>query len=400
MESTGVETRELLVLNAGSSSMKFALFSVEGGEPAALLSGQLDGIGTRSPRLTAKARTGERTDDGVTCQSSTDALVAVLDWLGRQGVDSAALLGVGHRIVHGGARYDAPVVITPHRLAELDGLRSLAPLHNGFGLDAIHATLKVAPAVPQVACFDTAFHTTQPDLATRLPLPRHLHDEGFRRFGFHGLNYEHVVADLPRIARADLPERLLVLHLGNGCSLCAIRNGKSVATSMGYSTLDGLVMGTRTGSIDPGVLIALMRTRGMSLDALETLLYRQSGLLGLSGRTSDMRELLEARADPACREAVEHFCYSAARQAASAMAAMGGLDAVVFTGGIGANAAPVRAGIIAHLGWLGLRLDEDANAQNAPLISARGAERPIWIVPANEELTIAHHVLNTVGASG
>ncbi len=386
---------DILALNAGSSSMKFAVFAVAGSQLSCSVSGQLEGIGT-APRLTVRSSGDDVSEAVLDCNSSADALRVVLSGLHRLGVDVASLKGVGHRIVHGGARYRSPIAVGQAGLAELDQLSSLAPLHNGSGVDAIRAMLHAAPAVPQIACFDTAFHGTQPDVETRLPLPRWLRDEGYRRYGFHGLNYEHVVAELSRISQTGLPSRLLVFHLGNGCSLCAVKNGKSVATTMGYSTLDGLVMGTRCGSLDPGVLIALLRDNKMSVNALEDLLYRQSGLLGLSGVTSDMRTLLADAANPASAEAVEHFCYWAARHASSALAAMGGLDAVVFTGGIGANAPAVRHGIVAHLSWLGLTVDEAANSRNAALISPEGAEHPIWTIQANEELRIASHVLAAV----
>lgn len=389
-------TSEILVFNAGSSSLKFAVFSANGGDLYPRLEGQVEGIGT-APRLIARTGAAEdgQTNETLHCKSGAEAVDLVLCWLRQQGINVPCLLGVGHRIVHGGFRYGAPIIIDPNSLATLDDLRSLAPLHNGFGVDAIRATFGAAPAVPQVACFDTAFHQTQPDVAKRLALPRALHDEGYRRYGFHGLNYEYVVAELPRVMGASLPSRLLVLHLGNGCSLCAIKNGKSIATTMGYSTLDGLVMGTRSGSIDAGVLIALLRDKKMNLDALEDLLYRKSGLLGLSGVTSDMRDLLQST-DPACGEAVEHFCYWAGRHASSTISAMGGLDAVVFTGGIGANAPVIRARIVSLLGWLGLAVDENLNARSDPCISPLAADRSIWIIPANEERTIARHTLAAV----
>ena len=385
----------ILALNAGSSSMKFAVFAVAGDQLSCHVNGQLEGIGT-TPRLTIRSGGCEVTKGAAVCKTSVDALGIILGWLPQLGIDVARLKGAGHRIVHGGARYSAPVAVGAAGLAALDQLISLAPLHNGAGVDAIRAMLHVAPAVPQIACFDTAFHHTQPEVETRLALPRHLRDAGYRRYGFHGLNYEHVVAELPRISHTALPSRLLVFHLGNGCSICAIKNGQSVATTMGYSTLDGLVMGTRCGSIDPGVLIALLRNEKFSVDTLEELLYRKCGLLGLSGVTSDMKTLLDGADNPACREAVEHFCYWAARHAASALAAMGGVDAVVFTGGIGANAPAVRNGIVAHLSWLGLTVDEAANARNASLISPQGAKCSIWTMPADEEVRIARHVLAAV----
>jgi acetate kinase len=253
-----------------------------------------------------------------------------------------------------------------------------------------------APAVPQIACFDTAFHAGQPEVATRLPLPAAYHERGYRRYGFHGLNYEHVVSALPGMTGRPLPRRLLIAHLGNGSSMCAVAQGRSLATTMGYSTADGLVMGTRSGAVDPGLLIALMRDEGLDAAGLEDLLYRRSGLLGLSGISSDMRTLL-ASERPEAQAAVDAYCYWAARHAGSLVTVLGGLDALVFTAGIGENAAPVRARIVARLAWLGLALDPERNAANAPTLSPAGAARPVYIVPANEELTIARHVMRLVG---
>ena len=254
----------------------------------------------------------------------------------------------------------------------------MAPLHLPFGLGVLKEMRRIAPAVPNIACFDTAFHATQPELETRLPIPRAYFDRGYRRYGFHGLNYEHVVQALPQQTGKPLPRRLLAAHLGSGASMCAIFDGKSVATTMGFSTADGLVMGTRTGSIDPGVLVALMRDEHLSLDQLEDLLYRRSGLLGLSGISPDMRVLLASDRIEAA-EAIDYYCYSAARHAASLVVALGGCEAIVFTGGVGENAGPVRARIMGHLKWLGIATDQ------------------VHIVPANEEMTIARNVVGLIG---
>lgn len=389
---TSRQADSILVLNAGSSSLKFAIFAGAGSSLPILAHGQVEGLGTQpafsATRVGAGVPAGRETLPPESSHAA--ALSRILAWLDDQGLGPGLMRAVGHRIVHGGTIATRPTVIDAGHLGALDALRGLAPLHNAFGLDAIHQVAAIMPGVPQVACFDTAFHATAPDIATRLPLPKGFHEAGYRRYGFHGLNYEHVVSALPSLSGQALPERLLVFHLGNGCSLCAIRRGSSVATTMGYSTLDGLIMGTRTGSIDPGVLIALQRDKGLDVDALEELLYRKSGLLGLSGQTSDMRALLASdQADS--RRAVAHFCHAAARHAAALLVDLGGLDAVVFTGGIGANAAPVRAGIIDCLGWLGLALDPDANARNAALVSDASSKVPVWIVAANEELAIARH---------
>jgi len=387
---TSTPVRRVLVLNAGSSSLKFALFE----DLARTWRGQVEGIGAR-PRLIfagpAAPVVGELPGDTRHAQ----ALAAILRALEERGARLDDLDACGHRIVHGGARFGAPLVIDDSHLGELNTLRALAPLHNSFGLDSIDAVRAAAPALAQVACFDTAFHAQAPEVARRYALPAEFDAAGYRRFGFHGLNFEHVVATLTDRASGRLPSRLLVFHLGNGCSIAAVRDGRGVATTMGYSTLDGLVMGTRSGTIDPGVLIALQRDRGMDADSLEDLLYRRSGLLGLSGRSSDMRELL-ASEDAAAQFAVEHFCYWAARHAGSLSVALGGVEAIAFTGGIGAASAAVRERIVGHLGWLGLELDPVRNAQGAADIAAAGS-RPIAVVEADEELTIARHVHATLG---
>jgi acetate kinase len=337
--------KPIITFNAGSSSLKFAVFD---DRLVQVLAGQVAGYGS-------------------------DALQAALAEIGGKGIVLQHCGGIGHRIVHGGIKFISPTCVTDDVQDELQELCHLAPLHLPYGLEVLRDLRGLAPQVPHVACFDTAFHATQPDIAKRLPLPRAYHERGYRRYGFHGLNYEHVVRALPEQTGQVLPERLLVAHLGNGASMCAIRDGKSIATTMGFSTADGLVMGTRTGSIDPGVLIALMRDDHLSLEELEDLLYRKSGLLGLSGITSDMRELLASNEKEAV-EAVDYYCYSAARYASSLVTALGGIDAVVFTGGIGENAEPVRAKIMSHLKWLDL------------------GDNHVQVVKANEELTIARHV--------
>ena len=391
VEQTGNHTAGtgIRVLNAGSSSLKFAVFDIDAGELKRKCHGQAEGIGTQ-PQFSIGGRHHDAASIGAACKDHAGALQYILAALAVEGINAGTFAGVGHRIVHGGPTFTHPIRLEASNLAALDDLRALAPLHNTFGLEAVHAMLNLAPDIPQIACFDTAFHATQPDVAKRFALPVAYHEAGYRRYGFHGINYQHVIAELPKISGIPLPRRVLVFHLGNGSSICAIKDGLSVATTMGYSTLDGLVMGTRSGSIDPGVLIALMRDKSMSITELETLLYRKSGLLGLSGASSDMRMLLEST-EPAFQQAVQHFCYWAARHAASLLPAMGGLDAIVFTGGIGANAARVRASIIAQLAWLGLALEEHANVHNEPLISARSSVAPIWIILADEERAIARH---------
>ncbi|CAN5454805.1 acetate kinase [soil metagenome] len=359
---SGCRRSSILLLNAGSSSLKFAI-SADSGRRV-LLSGQVASIGADATFDTGGTK--KTLPPGIDHRAALDVVFeAIADELGTIG-------GIGHRIVHGGAQYTAPVIIDAAVLGDLDGLRRLAPLHMPPCLDVLNRIRALAPGVPNIACFDTAFHATQPDVATRLPIPRAYRDRGYRRYGFHGLSYEHLVEALPRITGAPLPRRIVAAHLGYGSSLCAILDGKSVATTMGYSTADGLVMGTRTGSIDPGVLLGLMRNEGLDAGAIETLLYRESGLLALSGVSGDMKTLLDS-GTPAARSAVEHYCYSAARHAASLLVALGGLDALVFTGGIGENAKPVRDRIAALLSWI------------TPAIA-------VHVIPADEERVMARHV--------
>jgi acetate kinase len=355
-------SKYFLVLNAGSSSLKFAAFAARDLEE--LARGQVSGLGTNPALVTTSIQQALPTTTGF-----AEALNVIASWLHEQGLRDEDLAGFGHRIVHGGTRFIQPTLIDDNVLGELEKLRALAPLHLPFGLSVLRHTRGMRPALPNIACFDTAFHATQPELATRLPLPRTYFEKGYRRYGFHGLNYEHVVRTL---SGKKLPRRVIAAHLGSGASMCAILDGRSVATTMGFSTADGLVMGTRTGSIDPGVLVALLRDEKMSLDALEDLLYRKSGLLGLSGISPDMRVLLASSAAEA-REAVDYYCYSAARHAASLVTALNGVDAIVFTGGVGENAPAVREKIMAHLTWLKL------------------APEQVLVVPANEERMIAHH---------
>ncbi len=378
--------RRVLVLNAGSSSLKFALFN----ELSPIWHGQVEGIGAQ-PRFLIGSDGAVLARELPASTGHAAALREILGALAERGVAAEDISACGHRIVHGGSRFVAPMIVAAAQVDELRVLRSLAPLHNRYGLDAIDALHAVAPHLPQVACFDTAFHASMPEVASRYALPAQLHEAGYRRFGFHGLNYEHVTAVLTQQGGGTPPERLLIFHLGNGCSIAAVRAGRSVATTMGFSTLDGLVMGTRCGAIDPGVLLALQRDRGLSVAELEELLYRHSGLLALSERSPDMREL-ERIDDDLCRRAIEHYCYWAARHAGSLAVALGGLDAMAFTGGIGAGSAAVRARIVAHLAWLGLALDAGRNLRNEPAIAASGSGAAIWVVAANEELVIVRHV--------
>ncbi len=359
-----------LVLNAGSSSLKFSVFDTK--YILAVERGQISGIGSAPILETSDGRTELPKGLGY-----LDGLKLLSDWLISKGIASSQLRTVGHRIVHGGTKFVAPIIVSDEIQFELEKLRALAPLHLPFGLGVLREARAQFPDVEHVACFDTAFHSTQPTLATMLPLPRSYYQKGYRRYGFHGLNYQHVVDALPKLTGKPLPRRLLAAHLGSGASMCAILEGKSVGTTMGFSTADGLVMGTRTGSIDPGVLVALLRDEHLDIPQLEDLLYRRSGLLGLSGISSDMRVLL-ASAKPEAREAIDYYCYSAAKHAGSLITNLGGLDAVVFTGGVGEHAAPIREKIMSHLHWIGLPTD------------------CVHVVSANEELTIARAAASLV----
>jgi len=388
-----------LVINAGSSSLKFSVFQGQGrAELEAVITGQISGIGTE-PRFEAKdASRRVLADQGLEPGGDRAALLGfLLDWLAGR-LEGAALVAAGHRVVHGGTRFSAPVRITPSVLAELEGLVPLAPLHQPHNLAAIRALAAVYPELPQVACFDTAFHQTQPWQAQTFAIPRELTAEGIRRYGFHGLSYEYIAQRLPQVAPELADGRVVVCHLGSGASLCAMRAGRSQDTTMGFTALDGVPMGTRPGSLDPGVLIYLMREKGMGADELEALLYQRSGLLGVSGVSNDMRDLLTSDA-PAAAEAVELFCHGVAKQVAALAASMGGLDAVVFTAGVGEHSAPVRARVGEKLGWLGVTLDGAANRAKAMRISAPDSRIPVFVIPTDEERMIASHTLDALDAA-
>jgi acetate kinase len=381
-------TQRILVLNAGSSSLKFAAY-VAAGEPRLELKGQLSGIGQGETKLAASDATGEWLDWGKADAMAHhgDALKLLIDRL-EIAKRSQDWLGAGHRVVHGGTRFSTPVRIDATILKELAALIPLAPLHQPHNVAPIKALRDLLPALPQVACFDTAFHATQPEIATRFALPEKYWQAGIRRYGFHGLSYEAILHALPHIA-GGVPARLIVAHLGNGASMAAIRDGKCVATTMGFSTLDGLVMGTRPGAIDPGVLLHLLRD-GMTREELERLLYHESGVKGVSGLTADMKTLLEST-DPKAKLAIDLYCHRIKRELGSLAAALGGLDALVFTGGVGENAAPIRAQVCKDAAWLGVTLDDAANNRGGPQISTASSRVAAWIVPTDEELTIALH---------
>src|SRR5262245_3249323 len=382
----------ILVVNAGSSSVKFQVFE---GTPdlKRLIKGQIDGIGTR-PRLVAEAGDKssliDRTYSASEISDLPAALAAAASWL--RETQAVNLVAVGHRVVHGGPTYDRPVVIDQAVLANLQRYVPLAPLHQPNNLAPIRALLKRRPELPQVACFDTAFHRGHSAVADRYAIPERFHAEGVRRYGFHGLSYEYIAGRLCEIAPALAKGRVIVAHLGSGASMCALLDGRSVESTMGFTALDGIPMGTRPGQIDPGVLLYLLTERGMDPEAVEDLLYRESGLKGLSGISNDMRDL-ESSPDPAAALAVDYFVYRVGLYAGMLAAALGGLDAFVFTAGIGENSVPIRARIAAKLAWLGAVFDEAANAARATLISRPESRVALYVVPTDEELMIARHTL-------
>lgn len=378
----------ILVLNAGSSSVKFAVFE---GEVSAAR-GQISDIGLRAV-FSAENANGDALESGGFEDSVHDhasALSGLLNWLADR-ADLPQIDGVGHRVVHGGTNFQEPVVVTDVVLGELDRLIPLAPHHQPHNVAAIRAVSDVWPHVPQVACFDTAFHATQPDVARQTGLPRQYTEAGLRRYGFHGLSYDYITSAFPRMTGEALPERLIVAHLGNGASMCAIRGGKSIAATMGFSTVDGIAMGTRSGAVDPGALIEVMRREDLNADGLEDLIYNRSGMLGLSGGlSSDMRTLL-ASDTPEAEAAVSYYCYRITRELGSLAAALGGLDALVFTGGVGANAAPVRERVCHASAWLGLALDADANARGDMRITSADSAVAAYAFDTDEESVIAAH---------
>ncbi|HSC26546.1 MAG TPA: acetate/propionate family kinase [Vicinamibacterales bacterium] len=381
-----------VVLNAGSSSLKYCVYRRPEVEAWRLEArGQIEGIGT-SPRFSAGDGTGAVLDDrrlDALVKDARTALDALAVWL-RSRYGGARVLGVGHRVVHGGARFAGPTIVTPQVLEELRKLVPLAPLHQPHNLAAIDAVSEQLPGVPQVACFDTSFHRGQAAVAEVIPLPRDICRVGVQRYGFHGLSYEYIASVLPQVAPEIAAGRVIVAHLGSGASLCALRNGKSVDHSLGFTALDGLCMGTRPGAIDPGVVLYLFQNLGLSAKEVETILYKKSGLLGISGISNDMRDLLD-RGEPAARLAVDYFVYRAAKEIGALAAVLGGIDGLVFTAGIGENSPVIRARICESSAWLGIELDPEANARKGPRISGAGSRVSAWVIPTNEELMIARH---------
>lgn len=380
------------VLNAGSSSIKFSLFLAEGGELRLHRRGQIEGLFT-SPRFIAKDDAdnvvAERSWGEGTRLGHDGGIQHLFDFV-RKEAGRHRLIGVGHRVAHGGVQFTGPAVIDAGVLAALERLVPLVPLHQPHNLAPIKALLERNPALRQVACFDTSFHRTNPPVSQYFALPFEYAEAGVRRYGFHGLSYEYIASALPQTDPRAAAGRTVVLHLGSGASMCALRGGQSVASTMGFTGVDGLPMGTRSGSLDPGVLLFLMDQRKMDARAIEQLIYQQSGLLGLSGVSSDMRALL-ASSEPRARLAVDVFVYRISRELGSLVAALGGLDALVFTAGIGERAAEIRARVCRDAAWAGVQLDEAANAAGGPRISTAGSAVAAWVIPTNEELVIARH---------
>jgi acetate kinase len=398
---SGPMTDAIVVLNAGSSSIKFSLFAEASSELALLARGQVEGLYT-APHFVAKDAAGkpagEKRWDAGTKLGHENALVYILEWLKVTHGANHRPAAVGHRVVHGGTDYAAPVRLDAAVVEKLEKLVPLAPLHQPHNLAPIRALLARAPELPQVACFDTAMHRSNPPLAQMFALPAELTDAGVRRYGFHGLSYEYIASVLPKFDERAARGKTVVLHLGNGASMCALDAGKSVASTMGFTAVDGLPMGTRCGAIDPGVVLYLMDERKMDARAIEKLIYSQSGLLGVSGVSSDMRALLESP-EPRAQLAVDLFVYRIGRELGSLAAALGGLDAIVFTAGIGERAAPIRERVCRQAAWLGVELDAAANSKNGPRISTAASRTSAWVIPTNEELMIARHTRDLLAKS-
>ena len=390
--------KPILVVNAGSSSLKFQLFENEPGPRVKrLLKGQLDGIGVR-PRLRATKGDGAIAIDRMFSPEEVRDLPAAIqvtaEWL--RGTENVDLAAIGHRVVHGGPEYSEPILVSPEVLDRLARYVPLAPLHQPNNLAPIRTILELRPELPQVACFDTAFHRGHGPLADHFAIPEELYAEGVRRYGFHGLSYEYIADRLPQVAPELAQGRVIVAHLGSGASMCAMAGGRSVESTLGFTALDGLPMGTRPGQIDPGVVLYLLTEKGMDAGAVQRFLYNECGLKGLSGISNDMREL-EASADPRAAFAIEFFVYRIALNAGMLAAALGGVDGFVFTAGIGENSAMIRARATARLAWLGAKLAPEANARGQTLISSPDSRVAIYVLPTDEELMIARHTLALVG---
>jgi acetate kinase len=389
----------VLVVNAGSSSIKFQLFSVASGDRLERrLKGQIEGVGVK-PHLIARGTGGETLIDetwpAAEVKDVPTALDKVVGFL-RAHIGQLPT-AIGHRVVHGGPDYSAPTVITEAVLKRLDMFSPLAPLHQPNNLGPIRAVRARQPQLLQVACFDTAFHRGHPDVADRYALPQALYDEGVRRYGFHGLSYEYIADRLPSVAPDLAKGRAVVAHLGSGASMCAISAGRSVECTLGFTALDGLPMGTRSGQLDPGIILYLLDQKGMNAKDVERFLYNECGLKGLSGISNDVRDLLESQ-DPRAQLALDHFVYRIALSAGMLASAMGGIDGLVFTAGIGENAPRIREAVVKRLAWLGVELDAEANAKGGPRISREGSRVACYVIATDEELMIARHTLHVLRA--
>ena len=386
--------RLILVLNAGSSSIKFTVFrkSANPGKDDLLSDGQVSVIGGQAHFLARDATNQPLVDKHLENHAGHEtALAAILQWMTQQ-YAGQELYAAGHRVVHGGSRYSTPVLIDAAVMRELQRLVPLAPLHQPHHIAAIEALQRLHPALPQVACFDTAFHHAQTPLVTNYALPRALSVEGIRRYGFHGLSYEYIAGALPSIVGSEISAgKVIVAHLGAGASMCAMQNGRSVATTMGFTALDGLPMSRRCGALDPGVVLYLMQEKGLSADAISKMLYNESGLYGVSGGFSDDMQALLASDDAFAAEAVDMFVYRIGRELGSLAAAMGGMDALIFTAGIGEHSTEIRRRICLGAGWLGIELDADSNHHGDHCISTAQSMASAWIIPTNEDLMIARH---------
>jgi len=392
-------TDAIVVINAGSSSLKFSLFAAADGELALTARGQAEGLYT-SPRFVAKDAAGQVLNErswGEGTKLGHDGALEHLVSVLRERFSEHRLMAVGHRVVHGGLEFAEPTRVDATVLAALEKYVPLAPLHQPHNLAPIRAMLARAPGLPQIACFDTAFHRRQPAVAQAFALPKSITERGVRRYGFHGLSYEYIADALPQYDARAATGKVVVLHLGNGASMCAIADGASIASTMGFTAADGLPMGTRCGSLDPGVMLYLMDELRMDARAIEKLIYQQSGLLGVSGISSDMRTL-EASPDPAAKAAIDLFVYRVGRELGSLAAALGGLDAIVFTAGIGENSLRLRERVCADAAWLGVELDRAANASGGPRVSTAASRVAAWVIPTNEELMIARHTRRVLAA--
>ncbi len=395
-------TPVIIVLNAGSSSLKFQIFDARADEdPKVVFKGLFEGLGSNA-RFAVKDHAGASLDEKRWEREAQlgheDALMHLISWL-RDHAQGRSLKAIGHRVVHGGEAFAGPLLVNDSVLQALDILSPLAPLHQPHNIEPIRIIRRRLPDMPQVACFDTAFHRTQPEIATMFALPRAMRERGVRRYGFHGLSYDYIAAKLSAYDQRLATGKVIVAHLGNGASLCALDKGLSMATTMGFSALDGLPMGTRCGALDPGVIFYMLREMQLTPEDAERTLYTQSGLLGVSGLSNDMRTLRARSSDNAdARRAIDLFVYRILREAGSLVAALGGLDGLVFTGGIGENDAATRAEVITGLSWTGMTLDENANRAGGPLISS-GAGPMAWVIPTNEELIIARQMQSVMSAS-